>query len=322
MPITTMGSYAPTMQEFINHWQSVNATLGSKPLTLKGDYAVDAFSADRVAIVNAINRVIGHGNVAVTASGDLAALKPTVRQRVIQFRRWVLGYLPGTGYARSLPDTPAMTSVESRFLDPLQAALNLWTTIDADAALTEVALPITLAGNYTAASFRADLDAVRAGYVALKDAQENDTLGRKQRDTLFRPAEQRMKQYRDIILARFDADSPFVRSLPALSPPPGTTPAPVEATGEWEPIAGRALLAWTPSTNPNLERYSVRACAGTTYKTAHEFIVADLPPDTLSLQTLTGLATPGSKAVYRVFVVVASANERGSNDVALTRPEA
>jgi hypothetical protein len=40
MPITGIGSFPPTMQEFINHWTQVNATLGATPLTLRGGWSL------------------------------------------------------------------------------------------------------------------------------------------------------------------------------------------------------------------------------------------------------------------------------------------
>ncbi len=322
MPITTIGSYAPTLQEFINHWTAVNATLGNAPLTLKGGYTLANLVADRDEITAAINSVIARNNAAAVASGDLVNLKTAARTRVIQFRKWAAGYLPGTGYVRSLPDTPTPTAVESRFVDPLQTLLSLWTAINEDPTLSGVPLPVTLAGDYVLADFAADLTALRAAYSVSKGAQEQATLLRKQRDTLLKPAMERLKQYRDVVLARFDANSAFAASLPALSPPPGATPDPVEVTAVWDAATGRAVLNWTASPAATLARYSVRACMGARYKAADEFIVADLAPDTRTLSTLDGLPVPGTFVVYRVYVVLTTGNERGSNDAPVTRPAA
>lgn len=322
MPITTIGSYAPTLQEFINHWTAVNAAPGSAPLTLKGGFTLTDLAADRDEILAAINSVIAQDNAAVIASGNLANLKADLRTRMIQFRKWVTGYLPGTGYVRSLPDTPAPTAVESRFLDPLQSMLSLWTAINADGTLSGVPVPVTLAGDYVLATFAADLAAVRVAYGASKSAQEQATLLRKQRDTLLKPAETRLKQYRDVIPARFDAASAFVASLPALSPAPGATPDPVELTAAWDPATGSARLNWTASSATTLAHYSVRACAGTKYRAADEFPVADIAPGTLFLSTGDGLPVPGASVVYRVYVVLSTGNERGSNDAPVTRPAA
>jgi hypothetical protein len=319
MPITGVGSYPPTMQEFINHWTQVNIALGASPLTLRGGYALANFTADRTAIITAINAVITQDNLAQTAAGNLFNSKTALRNRLIQFRKWVGGYLPGSGYANALPVAPPFAASESKFLDPFQDALTLWTTINADATLTGVPLPLTLSGPYVLATFTADLTALRTAYITGKNADEQATLLRKQRDVLLRPAELRMKQYREVIPARFDPTSPFVASLPALTPPPGSTPEPVEVNAAWNVALNKAVLNWTPSAAPNLAHYSVRACTGTVYKVSNEFAVLDLPPGTLTLATLAGLPVPGAKAVYRVYVVLTTGNERGSNNAPVVR---
>ena len=48
MAISTIGSYLPTMQEFIAHWTQVNAALAPGALTLKGGYTLANFTTDRI----------------------------------------------------------------------------------------------------------------------------------------------------------------------------------------------------------------------------------------------------------------------------------
>ena len=118
MPITSIGSYVPTMQNFITNWNSVNATLGASPLTLKGAYTVAQFTTDCTNIINATN-------TEQLNAATLNSLKNPILQRDIQFRRWVQSYLPNTPYAKILPDAPQVQSAESKFLDPLTDILNL-----------------------------------------------------------------------------------------------------------------------------------------------------------------------------------------------------
>jgi len=320
MPITTIGSYPPTMQDFISSWATVNASLGATPLLLRGAYSLANFTADRAAIVTAINNVIAADNLAQTQSANLANQKLAIRIRAIQFRQWVSGYLPGSVYVPALPDTPSDTAAESRFLDPLQDMLDLWTKINADATLTGVPLPLTLANGYLLATFTTDLTNLRALYVSAKNASEQASFIRRQRDILLKPAVQRMKQYRDIIPARFDANSPFVLSLPALNPPPGSTPDPVQFNGEWDAVKKAAVLRWTPSDNSNLAYYSLRVCVGKTYKVANEFAVAEIDSSLTTFETTEGLINSGANVVYRIYVVLKTGNEKGSNNVAITRP--
>ncbi len=46
-------------------------------------------------------------------------------------------------------------------------------------------------------------------------------------------------------------------------------------------------------------------------------VAKDAPREVL---TLHGLGTPGSTALFRVYVVLTTGNERGSGTVAITRP--
>lgn len=320
MPISAIGSYAPTMQEFINHWTAVNATLGATPLTLRGGYTLANFGSDRTAIITAINNTISANNTAEITSGALDTQKANLLVRAIQFRKWVQGYLPGSPYEGALQPAPKIGAAESKFLDPLQDILNLWTTINGDATITGVPLPITLSGGYVLATFTTDMTNIRAAFVSAKNAIEQAVLVRKQRDILLKPAEQRMKQYREVIQARYLPTDPFVQSLPALSPAPGSTPDPVQVTGGWNSTAEEVQLQWMESTNPKLVSYDVRGCTGSVYKAENAFVIINIKAGTTSWSGTDGVEFPSSKCVYRVYVILNTGNERGSNDVAVIRP--
>jgi len=319
MPITSIGSYPPTMQDFVTSWASVNATLGATPLTLRGGYTVAQFTTDRTNIINAINAAITTTNTEQFNAATLNILKAPILARAIQFRKWVQSYLPNTPYAQILPDAPKPSSAESKFLDPLTDILNLWTTINADATLTGIPLPIALTGGYLVATFITDLVALRTAYTTARTTAEQAALSRKQRDALLKPAVQRMVQYRGAIEARF-AGTAFQASLPALSPPPGSTPDPVFVTGGWDTIKKLVHLEWEASDNKNLLQYEVRGCTGTTYKVANEFTIATVPPDKLFWEGTGGVPVAGAQCVYRVYVVLTTGNEKGSNNVAISRP--
>jgi len=320
MAISGIGSFAPTMQEFITHWGSINATLGATPLTLRGIYTLTNFTTDRTNIINAINNTIALSNAEQTASAALFNAKTAIYARGQQFRNWVNGYLPGSPYVNALSTMPAFDSAESKFIDPFQDFLNLWTTINGDATVTGVPLPIALAGGYVIAAYTTDLTSLRALFVSAKNAGEQATLARRQRDVLLRPAEQRIKQYRDVIQARYVATDAFVLSLPSLSPPPGSTPDAVQTTGAWDTVGKFVRLSWSASDNAKLLQYEVRGCIGATYKTSNEFPVAAVLAGTLFWEGTEGVKSAGDKCVYRVYVVVNTGNERGSNNVAIARP--
>ncbi len=47
-----------------------------------------------------------------------------------------------------------------------------------------------------------------------------------------------------------------------LTPLPGHTPDPVVLTGGWDVADAGAELSWTPSADPELEQYELRATPG------------------------------------------------------------
>ncbi len=51
--------------------------------------------------------------------------------------------------------------------------------------------------------------------------------------------------------------------------------------------------------------------SGPTYRAADESVVANIPPGTPTLSSPEGLAAPGATALYRVYVVLTTLNERG-----------
>jgi hypothetical protein len=77
----------------------------------------------------------------------------------------------------------------------------------------------------------------------------------------------------------------------------------------------------TPPTSPHLDHYSVRTAPGPKYRAADESVVAEVDKTLTHFSTDDGLVAPGSTALFRVYVVLTPANEKGSNTVSVTRPD-
>ncbi len=57
------------------------------------------------------------------------------------------------------------------------------------------------------------------------------------------------------------------------------------------------------------------------YETDAESVVASVAPGAArSVSTEQGLGAPGATALYRVYVVLKTGNEKGSETVSITRP--
>ncbi len=319
MAISTIASYLPTMQEFIAHWTDVNAAIAPTVLTLKGGYTLAAFTTDRTAIETAITGVETVDNARQIASADRDLKKAAHREKLAQYRAIVGGVLPGTPYVNTLPLLPRFSANQGIFLKAMDDMANGWSRINTD-TIPGFTPPMLLAGGYTLATFTTDLAALRTAYVASTNAEDNSQQQRSVRNALLGPARARMIQYRSAVKGVLPAGSPLLATIPAVTPPPGSTPAAVNASGVWNGGTLEADLTWTPSTNPNLDHYSVRTAPGPTYKAVNESVVAEVASNLTEFSTNAGLVAPGATALFKIYVVLTTANEKGSNTVSVTRP--
>ncbi len=321
MPITGVASWLPTMDEFLQHWQDVNTALAPGALTLSGAYARANLVTDRAAVDAAVTEVQTRLNVEQTARGERDVRRASVRPRFAQFRAAINAQLPGSRYQRAIPRTPPFTASPGKWRDALDDMSSLWTTVNTNSPpVSGFTPPLLLAGAYTLILFTGESNLLKSSFVALASAEQVAQLSREQRDAVFAPVYQRLKQYRQAVLASFPSTSPFVSSLPKLTAARGHTPAPVNASATWDVALGKARVTYTASTDPNLDQYELRACFGDRWKADESVVIDNNPPGALQFLTDEGLVAPGSRVFYKVFVVLTTSNERGSNTVSVTRP--
>ena len=254
MPITDIGSYVPTMDLFAAHWDDVNAALGGTPATelkLQGAYTRALFITDRNAIDAAITGLVGLQNAREIGAGNRDTLKQGLIGRLNQFRGILRAQFPRTSYAGAAPTVPSFSSAESKFLQPFDDMANLWSRINADTTIPGFTPPLVIAG-YTHALFVADLAAMRVAFAAVTVAENDERIGRQQRDVLLLPARERMVQYRAAVEAILGPTHPLTQSLPDVYPAPGSTPAAVTLSGSWNAGLAQAVLNWTASSEPTL----------------------------------------------------------------------
>lgn len=318
MAISSIASYLPTMQEFIDHWTAVNASISPTVLTLLGGYAVADFTADRDAIDAAITAIEPADNARQFAAAQRDLQKGVVRPRIFQFRATVLGQLAGTAYAKTLPTMPNFSANQGAHLKVLDDVANGWANINA-ATIPGFTGPLLLAGGYAVADFTADVAEMRARFIASTVADDNDRLARSQRNVLLKPAKARMVQYRQAVKGILPPGDPLLNTIPAVSPPPGSTPDPVVLSGVYNSGTNQGDLSWTASANMHILHYDVRYSPGPVYKTADETSIGIVPKTQLTFSTNVGLGVSGATGLYRVYVVLDTLNERGSNTVGVTR---
>ncbi|MBS1715877.1 MAG: hypothetical protein JST30_16235 [Armatimonadetes bacterium] len=321
MPITSIGSWLPTIDEFLQHWTDVNAALSPGELTLLGTYNRASLVADRALVESAVTDVQQKDNTTQIARGDRDVKRAGVRPRFLQFRAAVNGQLPGTKYIPALPRTPQYGDAPGKWRDAMDDMSNLWTTINTNnPPVIGFTPPLKLAGGYVVLVFIQDVTAMKAAFTTLANAEQVAQLSREARDQVFAPVFQRLKQYRQAVAGAFPASHQLVQSLPRLTPAKGHTPAAVNVSAIWDEVVDKARINYNASSDPDLQEYELRACFGAKYKTDEEQVIGSNPPGVLEFVTNDGLVAPGSKVFYKVYVIVNTGNEKGSKTVNVTRP--
>lgn len=321
MPITSVGSWLPTIDEFLQHWADVNAALSPGALVLLGPYGRANLVTDRATVATVVTDVQTKDNTTQAARGDRDIQRAAMKPRFVQFRAAVTGLLPNSRYIPAIPKTPNFTDSPGKWRDAGDDLSSLWTNINTNnPVVTGFLPPLTFGGGYAVATFNTDLANLKTAFTTLANAEQVGQLAREVRDQKFAPVYQRLKQYRQAVTATFPASDALVQSLPKLTPAKGHTPKPVNVSAVWDASVSKARINYTASEDLALDRYELRACFGAKYKTADEQVLASNPPGVLEFLNDDGLVASGSKVLYKVYVIVDTGNEKGSKVVTVVRP--
>lgn len=315
-------NYLLKIDAFLAHWTLVNAALGATPLALQGGYLLAALTADRTALATQLANVEAAANNAQAASTDRDLRRALIREKMRQFNQSVRGLLPGTIYPGMLPRIPNFSAAPGLWTRAMDDMAHVWNRINTDVPPpTGFTPPLVLTGPYTRANFLTDQAALNTTFTTYANTRTNAEAARDLRDQLFAPVYARLVQYRAVVQGRFPKGHSLIASLPTLSPARGSTPAAINLSGLWDAAQDKARLTYTASTDPNLSEYELRAVlGGSRYDTDAEVVVASNPPGTLEFLTDAGLVASGSVTYFKVYVLTATGNEKGSRSVKITRP--
>lgn len=327
MPITGPASYVPVTEEFLNHWTPVNAALpASAPFAIPGPAVEMAAPVTRAVLQGLYDGLLAQHAVVQThitsddlAGEDVSDLKVRLLDKLNQFNDKVRGMLPNTKWSRRLPAVPGISESRSKFSDPLESALNLWARINDDGALGQD-VPLTLRGDYLQDDFSIEMGDLRTAYRAAKKAEDELGLEREERNDMQDVLYKVLKQYRALMPSFFEPNNALVESLPLISPTGSRTPDPVAATASWDAPAQAAKIEWAASTDSDLDHYEVRWSPGTQYHADDESTLGTIQPDSARLfQTDQGLAAPGARSLFRVYVVLKTGHEASGETLVVTR---
>lgn len=331
MPISGSASYVPTTQAFLTHWAEVNdALLPGAPLTLAGAVlgrTTPIAVADLQALYDGLllaRSAVSDALVELSfARSEVTALKGRLIPRMAEFIDFVRGNLPGSKFERALPFLPGLTDG----LNPVQEAggrlRHIWIALNSALGLG-LTLPVVLRGGYAVAAFGADVDALAPAYMAVTAQAGQSKLDHESRNDIQDQIAPVLKAYRQVMPTFFAPGNALTDSLPAYSPGPGGTPKAVELTGAWDAAGTTARFAFTPSVDPALEKYELRVVPGDEYVADDESVVASLPGNTSAREFASAmyLGAVGQEASFKVYVMLTTGHESGSEAVTIARPRA
>ena len=323
MPISGPSSYLPTLDAFLSHWAEANTLIGGGGVVLEDGTTRTALSTLRDNLDDARDAVADARVERALARADLLTKLTALQARAVEFNARVRGDLPGSGFAEALPEAFSVGQNEAVVREGLRRMAKIWDKINqlGSTAPPGVSPPYTLSDGYQLATLDTDRTALRDAYRALSDADVELTLARSTRNKVQTVIYPKLKSYRQKI-GGYDASYPeLVETLPALTPPDGHTPAAVPAQAVWDAPAVKAKVTWAASTDTNLMRYEVRGCAGDDYQVEDEIVLATvLPGAARELLTDFALNTGGLTAGFKVYVILETGNEKGSEAVYVVRP--
>ena len=325
MAITGPASYVPTSREFIGHWEQADERLSPQVLVVRlpesntvvtlaqFEALYDALVAQQILVQE---RLVVQG----IERGGINLAKVALLKQLNLFTSVLDGYFTGTEFHAGRPYAPSFTDGKEAFLRPLQDAVNLWETINEGPAPAGVTLPLTLSGGVTQESFAAAVEALEGDYRKEQRLALAVTLARGKRNLIQQQAYAVMKGYREVVPGICAAFPALLESLPRLTPLPGHTPARVAAQAEF--IApDQSRVTHEASEEKTIKCYQLRGNAGESYNEEDAMVLATHAPEAPRVfEVRFGLTQAGARVALKVFVILETGNEAGSETMVVTRP--
>ena len=324
MAITGNASYIPTMNEFAAHWTLCNTALGVTPLIVRlpdnTTMTLALFTTLRTNLTTQHTTVQSKLNDVFIARSAVDLQKAALLNTLRAFNDYVEAYYQETSFLKARPLMPGLGDGQERFTSPLVDAMTLWEKINAGTAPAGVTLPLTLVGGMTQGGFATLVSALQFAYQTVKTCLVTLTLARGDRNLLQERAYATMKCYRQSVPVKLAAFPALVAALPALSPAPGHTPVPVNASAIFV-APNSAKVVYDESTDVLLQRYELRGNVGDEYSDEDAVVIASHDPgEPREFVVPFGLNQPGAEVALKVYVLLTTGNEAGSALLLVQRP--
>lgn len=323
MPLHNNTSYIPTINEFIAHWGQVNAVLTpdlSVPAPDLTAMSLLGFVSLQDSLQAQFQTLVGFLNDKEIARGEIRLLKGRLLGHFNEFNAMLDGYWSATPFINARAYAPSASDGEESFISPLRDALSLWQKLNAAAAPAGITLPLVLSDGTGVDDFLDEMANLQAAYATEARANQNAVLARSQRDSIMATARAVMVSYRKIIPARCAQFPALVQTMPEVTPRPGHTPEPVNASAVFQ-APDQAKIVYDASDEATLARYELRGNPGESYQEDDAVPLATRAPgDPREFVTHFGLTQPGTQASFKVFVILETGNEAGSAAMTVERP--
>ena len=185
--------------------------------------------------------------------------------------------------------------------------------------------PVTLPGGYFIVDFTDQLAALKLLYTATSSAAVALRLARGKRNETLEKIHNLLRQYhsRSRIPTKLLPSSAIFKTLPRLSPLSGSQPDPVQLAGSYHAPSQQAVLTRDAPADHSATNLEVGGNVGPEFHVGDKILLATvLPAGPHTWTGPFGLDTPGTAVSFKVFTLTAEGNQRGSNEVTITRPAA
>lgn len=311
------------MNEFAAHWGLVDTALGA-PLIVSPDSKTSVsrvnFGTLKANLGMANDELVDHFKHQEIARGDINLRKAKLLEHLREFTQLMSAYYAATAFYNAVPKLPNLTDGQERFYAPLRDANSSWKKINVAAAPPGVTLSLALSDGMVQLVFEDALKQLNQAYDSEANAAQSVTVSRATRDKIKAEAYEVMKAYRQAVPPRCGQHPELVDTLPALTPAPGHTPEPVNASAVFQ-APDQAKVAYDASADADLARYELRSNPGDAYQDEDAVVIAtNDPADPREFITSFALTQPGAQVALKVYVVLNSGNEAGSATMVVHRP--
>ncbi len=324
MAISNNSTYIPTINEFLAHWSQCNEAYAPKALVVRvpnnTTVNLTQFTALRDGLQAQQNLVQSRLNLQWIARGNIELRKTELLKQFHLFTGVLDSYYLNTDFYSARPLAPGLGFGQEAFSRPLVDAMTLWESMNEGPAPAGRTLPLVLADTTTQGAFASAIAALQFAYAVERRKAQDVTLARSGRNRIQDRAYEVMKVYRDAVPTELPQFPDLVETLPRLTPAPGHTPAPVNASAVFE-APNSSKVVYEASADAMLHSYQLRGTVGDEYSDEDAIVIASHEPgESREFVTPFGLNQPGAKVALKVYVILTTGNEAGSGAMFVERP--